>query len=144
MATTKHKAYAASIASALTTELNSLANGSNCTASSALDNTSDLHLYHDLTLTLGTQTARSAGAFVAVFIVPAIDGSNYDDTNEVTASPPVAIFSLDAATTARQCSQFNVPVPPALFKYFVRNATGQAFASSGNLLEYRAHSIETA
>lgn len=144
MATTKHKAYAASIASALTTDLNSLANGSNSAASSAIDNTSDLHLYHDLTLTVAAQgSSRSTGATVNVYMVHALDGTNYDDV-EATCAELVAVFPLDAATTARQATRRDVPIPPGLFKYFVRNVTGQAFASSGNLLEYRAHSIETA
>jgi hypothetical protein len=143
MAATKHKAYTASIASALTTELNALANGSNSAASSAIDNTSNLDLYHDLTFTVGTTTSRTAGGYVAVYLVPALDGSNYDDVHEVTAEL-VAVFTLDAATTARQVTRRDVPVPPGLFKYFLRNVTGQALTATGNLLEYRAHSIETA
>jgi hypothetical protein len=144
VATTKHKAYSAAIASALTTDLNSLANGSTSAASSAIDNTSNLDLYHDLTLTVAAQgSSRSAGATVSVYLIPALDGTNYDDTSASTAEL-VAVFSLDAATTARQSTRRDVPVPPGLFKYFVVNNTGQAFASSGNILEYRAHSIETA
>lgn len=144
MATTKHKSYSASIASALTTELNSLANGSASAASSAIDNSSNLDLYHDLTLTIAAQgSARSAGATVSVYLVMALDGTNYDDVNATTAEL-VAVFPLDAVTTARQSTRRDVPVPPGLFKYFVVNSTGQAFAASGNVLEYRAHSIETA
>ena len=144
MAVTKHKSYTASIASALTTDLNSLANGSASAASAALDNTSNLDLYHDLTLTVAAQgSARSAGATVSVYLVMALDGTNYDDVNATTAEL-VAVFPLDAATTARQATRRDVPVPPGLFKYFVVNNTGQAFAASGSLLEFRAHSIETA
>lgn len=144
MAATKHKSYTAAIASALTTDLNSLANGSASAASAALDNTSNLDLYHDLTLTVAAQgSARSAGATVSVYLVMALDGTNYDDANATTAEL-VAVFPLDAATTARQATRRDVPVPPGLFKYFVVNNTGQAFAASGSLLEFRAHSIETA
>jgi hypothetical protein len=144
VAVTKHKSYTAAIASALTTDLNSLANGSASAASAALDNTSNLDLYPDLTLTVAAQgSARSAGATVSVYLVMALDGTNYDDANASTAEL-VAVFSLDAATTARQATRRDVPVPPGLFKYFVVNNTGQAFAASGSLLEFRAHSIETA
>jgi hypothetical protein len=144
VAVTKHKSYTAAIASALTTDLNSLANGSASAASAALDNTSNLDLYHDLTLTVAAQgSARSAGATVSVYLVMALDGTNYDDANATTAEL-VAVFPLDAATTARQATRRDVPVPPGLFKYFVVNNTGQAFAASGSLLEFRAHSIETA
>ncbi len=143
MATTGHKAFTAAIASILTTELNSLANGSISAASSAIDNSSALDLFCDFTLTLGTQSARSAGASVTVKMVQALDGSNYDDV-EVTCGQTVAVFPLDAATTARQVSVRDVPVPPGLYKLFVLNSTGQAFASSGNILEHRFHSITTA
>jgi hypothetical protein len=144
MATTRHKSYTSAIASVLTTDLNSLGNGSISAASSALDNTSNLDLYDDLTFTIATQGgARSAGAAVTVLMVQALDGTNYDDV-EVSCGQVVAVFPLDAATTARQCSVRDVPIPPGLFKYFIRNGTGQAFASSGNILERRPHSVETA
>jgi hypothetical protein len=143
MATTKHKSYTAAIASALTTELNSLANNANCTASAAIDNTTNLDLFHDLTFTVAAQgAARSSGATVGIYMVMALDGTNYDDTNETTAEL-VAVFQFDAATTARQATRRDIPVPPGLFKYFARNQTGQALAASGNLLEYRAHSVDT-
>ena len=144
MATTKHKAYTAAVASTLTTELNALANGALSAASTAIDNTTNLDLYHDLTLVVAAQgSARSAGATVSVYLTPALDGTNYDDVNATTAEL-VAVFPLDAATTARQATRRDVPIPPGLFKYFVVNNTGQAFAASGSLLEFRAHSIETA
>jgi hypothetical protein len=144
MATTKHKNYTSAIASALTTHMDSITNGNISTASSAIDNTSALDLYDDLTLTIATQGgARSAGATVSVLMVQAVDGTNYDDV-QVTCGQLVAVFPLDAATTARQVSVRDVPIPPGLFKYFVLNSTGQAFASSGNILERRSHSIESA
>lgn len=144
MATTKHKAYTAAIATVLSTELNSLGSGSTSSASSAIDNTSNLDLFADLTLTIALQaSARSTGAIVSVYMTQALDGTNYDDTLSTTAEL-VAVFPLDAATTARQATRRDVPIPPGLFKLFVVNSTGQALAASGNLLEYRAHSIETA
>ena len=144
MAATTHKGYTAAIASILTTELNSLSNGSVSSASSAVDNSSALDLFCDFTFTIATQGgSRSTGATVSVFMVQALDGSNYDDV-QVTCSQLVAVFPLDAATTARQCSVRDVPVPPGLYKLFILNSTGQAFASSGNILEHRFHSITTA
>ena len=144
MATTTHKAYTAAIASILTTELNTLASGSASAASAAVDNTSNLDLYVDLTLTVAAQgSSRSSGATVAVYLIMALDGTNYDDTNATTAEL-VAVFPLDAATTARQSTRRDIPGPPGLFKFFVVNSTGQAFAGSGNILEHRYHSITTA
>lgn len=143
MSVTKHKAYTASIATILSSELNSLANSTMSAASSAIDNTVTLDLYADLTLTVAAQgSARSSGATVEVWMVMALDDTNYDDLVR-NVSELVAVFSLDAATTARQTTRRDIPVPPGKFKFAIYNATGQAFASSGNLLEYRFHNIET-
>ena len=143
MASTTHQGYTAAIATVLSTDLNSLGNGSTSAATAALDNTTNLDLLADLTLTVATQgSARSAGAIVSVYMVQALDGTNYDDV-QVSCSELVAVFSLDAATTARQISRRDIPVPPGLFKLFLVNSTGQAFAASGNLLEIRYHSVKT-
>jgi hypothetical protein len=144
MATTGHKAYSQSATSALTTELNSIANNANTAASAAIDNTSALDLYADIELVIAAQgSARSAGAYIAVYFVHALDGTNYDDVNETTAEL-AAVYPLDAATSARRRTVRDVPIPPGLFKVFARNVTGQALASSGNTVKYRAHSITTA
>jgi hypothetical protein len=143
MAVTKHKAYTAAIASAMTTELNSLGSGSTSAAGSALDNSTTLDLFTDLTLTLAAQgAARNASATVAVYIIQATDGTNYDDV-VAACSEPVATFTFDAATTARQVTRRNIDIPPGLFKFYAVNNTGQALAASGNLLEYRNHNLET-
>lgn len=144
MATTKHKAYTAAIATLLTTEMNGTTNGNNSTISAAYDNRTNLDLYMDLTLTLATMgVARTQGGTVVIFIVPALDETNYDDQN-ADINEQLATFKLDAATTARQVTVRDCPIPPGLFKVYARNLTGQTLAGSGNLLEYRAHSIESA
>lgn len=145
MATTSHKAYTQTATTILSTELNSLGSGSISAASSAIDNTTNLDLFMDLELVLAAQgAARSSGATVSVAIVPSLDGgTNYPDVvdgnNEV-----VAVFPLDAATTARRQVRRDVAIPPGLFKLYVRNSTGQAFAASGSTIRYRTHSITTA
>lgn len=144
MASTTHKAYTQSATSALSTELNSLSNAANTAASGAIDNSTNLDLYMDLELVLATQgSARSAGAYVGVYLTQSLDGTNYDDVHETTARL-VATFPLDAATTARRATVRNVPIPPsATFKLFARNATGQALAASGNTIKYRTHSLQS-
>lgn len=140
-ASTTHKGYTQSIASALTTELNSLGSGSTSSASSAIDNTTNLDLFMDLVLNVAAQgSSRSAGATITVYMAVAVDGSTYDDANATTAIP-VAVFSLDAATTARQATRTDIAIPPALFKLFAVNSTGQALAASGSFVKYRTHSV---
>lgn len=143
MADTTHKGYTAAIASALTTELNSLATAANTAASSAIDNTSTLDLFMDLELVIATMgTTRSAGARVEVYIVRAVDGTNYDDVHQETADL-IAVFPLDAAVTARRQSRVDIPIAPGMFKLFARNVTGQTLAASGNTLKARYHSVKT-
>lgn len=144
MATTTHKAYTQSIANALTTELNSLANNTNSSASSAIDNSTNLDLFMDLELVIDTTSSRTAGGGIGVYMVSRVDGTNFGDVNETTASL-VAFFPLDAATTARRATRRDIPIPPEQFKLFARNtATGITLAASANTLKYRTHSITTA
>ena len=144
MATTKHKAYTQSAANLLTTELNSLGSGSNSTASSAIDNTTNLDLFMDVEIVVAAQgSARSTGAYIGLYMTQALDGTNYGDVHETTAKL-VCVFPLDAATTARRATFQDIPIPPGLMKFFARNVTGQALASSGNTIKYRTHSIESA
>jgi hypothetical protein len=142
--TTQHAAYS-SIASALTTGLNSLANNTNSGLSSEIDNTTTRCLFMDLNLTLAAQgSARTTGAAVAVFMQQAMDGTHYPSATNETTDKLIAAWSLDAATTARpELGANDVPIPPGKFKLYLRNATGQTLASSGNLLEYVLHSIES-
>jgi hypothetical protein len=143
MADTTHKGYAG-IQTALSTELNSLADNSNSSASAAIDNTTGLELFMDLELVVAAiGSARSASARVAVYRVGALDGTNYSDVNEVTAEQ-IGMFVLDASTSARRTDIVrDVPVPPGKFKLFVRNLTNQALASSGNTLKYNLHSVKS-
>lgn len=142
MAETNLGAYTQAATSALTTELNSLANGSASAASAAIDNTSNLDLFMDLELNLAVQgSARSAGAIVSVYMVASLDGgSTYADVNTGVAEL-VAVFPLDAATTARVAVRRGVALSPGLHKLVVLNGTGQAFAASGSTLRYRTYSI---
>lgn len=147
MATTNLKAYTQSATNLLTTETNSLANNAITAASSAVDNTSNLDLFMDLELILAAQgSARSAGALVAVYLAWSLDGTNYDDVVDGLTNP-VATFPLDAATTARRISPMtaqDIPLRPGLFKAYLKNITGQAFAASGTSVRYRTRSITTA
>lgn len=98
----------------------------------------------DLQLNVAAQgSSRSSGATVTVYMATSLDGTNFDDAN-TTVAEVVAVFPLDAATTARQATRRDVPIPPAKFKLFALNSTGQAFASSGSTLGYRCHSVTTA
>ena len=141
MADTRHSPYGTET-TFHSTDLNALANVTLSGLSSAYDNSSDGHIFMTFKLNLAATSARTAGATVALWILPAIDGTNYDDA--IVEGFPDATFSLDAATTARQRTVRDVPIPPCLFKTVVRANMGQAFAASGSTIKGRAHSIVSA
>lgn len=141
MTTIQHEAYG-TLTTVLSTEFNSLANNANTALSGAFDNSTAKDLFCDVVVNVAAQgSARSAGAIVTLYICPAIDGTNYDDANETTAEV-WAVIPLDAATTARQRTVRDVPMPPASFKVFARNSTGQALAASGSTVKIRVHSLD--
>lgn len=131
-----------SIQTALTTELNSLGNGSFSSASSAIANSSGLYLYIALELYLNTLTPTSGG-YVAVYLIPSIDGTNYIDTTP-PANTLIATMDLNTANATKRRSALNIPIPPFDFKLMVENKAGVAFNSSSNTLKYRRFSEEIA
>ena len=129
----------------LTTELNSLADSTSDTtgfsaAGAEIPNGTDLKRFLALELVLAAQgVARTAGGFVAVYINYSADGTTYDDTSNKAFSEILTVFQLDAATTARRLTRVDIPIPPIDFKMLVLDDTGQAFAASGNALNYRTY-----
>ena len=142
MADTTHKGYAA-IQTALSTDLNSLANTTASAASATIDNTTALELFADWELVLGTQSARTAGCCVTLYITPSLDGTNYADVSAASAES-LGTFVLATGTAAQRVVNVrDTPIPPGLFKVFVVNNSTQAFNASGNTLKYRTHSVKT-
>lgn len=134
-------------ASVLTTELNSLADGANViSALLSNDQTAELDTFADFVFTLAAQgSARDAGAYISLYILPEVEGSvQYGDAS---TDPPSTMwcgsFAFDAATTARIGTIRGVLLPPDDFYVLVMNETGQALASTGNILDYRTYNVES-
>jgi hypothetical protein len=128
------------IVTLLSTELNALANNG-VVLSAAINNETELYTHLNLELYVAAQgSARSAGAYVAVYILPSVDGTNFDDATVAAALDAMQVYmALDAATTARYKVKVNIPSPPLQFKLQVENKTGQAFANTLSTLKYRRH-----
>jgi hypothetical protein len=143
MADIKQKAYDG-VASVLTTELNALGVASYSNASSAINNSSALNLFDDLELVVDFVSAPTAGGYVSVYLLPAVDGSNYaDGSSSIVPAAQTLVATIDilATTAAQRLSFRNVPIPPGLFKYMVANNTDQAFPATGSTLKRNPHSM---
>lgn len=147
MATIERSGYTATAVTSLSTDLNSLANNTNSAASAAHDNATEKALWHDLELVVTFGTAPAANSPVEVYLIPSVDGTNYaDGGGTVTPAPNllVGVFYVRAVTTAQRVVIERVEVPPGLFKYVIRNVSGQATAATGNTLKYRPHEMSSA
>ena len=146
MTTIKHGAPDTE-ATPLTTGLNSLADGARViSAALSNDDAAERFLYVDFELDIATQgTARTTGARCELFIVYAIDGTNYT-YGSASLSPPsgtsVGNFELDASVTTRIIHLTGIPLRPYNFKIILENQTGQAFAASGTVVSMRRTAID--
>lgn len=128
-----------STVSVLTTELNSLGSGSASAASSAIANQTNLDIYSDWELNLGS-LSPAAGAYIAVYIMLAVDGTNYPAPSaaDMRLQSSQLLFSVPlstTATTAQRISVRNVVLPPGTFKIILDNQAGVALNASGNTLK---------
>lgn len=139
MATTFQWATPEALTTALSTELNSLANGSFSSAY-ALDNESGLYQFINFELVLASLTPV-AGQCVGIYIMAAVDSTpNYPDANAVDNL--VAVLALSTSTSAKRKDATNILIPPFKLNITVGNisiTSGVAFGASGNTLKFRRH-----
>lgn len=133
-----------SAATVASTELNSLASsgGVLCTE---YDNGTNLYIYGLFLLTVTFGTSPTTGNLVNVYLVPAIDGTNYaytgGGTTFIANTMYIGGFPVYATTSTQRIplgidGSLNRPVmlPPCKFKLYVINNSGQAFPSSGSTI----------
>ena len=141
------------LATLLSTELNSLANGSTV-ISAAINNESNLTMYMDLQLHLGSlDISAQASPSVAIRLLESCDGgTTYDDgtagatTTAHSPKAPACIFPLrvGAGAEVKEAVVSMVPVPPGYFQIEIKNRTGVAFAATLNTLKYRTYKVTVA
>ena len=136
--------YKVAIQTALSgSDINSLASGSASVLSAEIDNSTTKYLYANMELNLASLTP-TAGGYVALYLVPAVDGTPTYPTWDSGASPGtinnnyfVGSFSTKAATAAQRIVMREIQLPPGKFKFAVYNGCGYAFPASGNTLSWR-------
>jgi hypothetical protein len=119
----------------LTTELNALADGAWSAAGSEYDNSADLRQFFQAVVAVDFVAAPTATAFLSLFFIKAVDGTNYDtiDTdNDPRADKLVATINL-IDTTAAQIRSSNIfTLSGVKGKFILKNSSGQAFPATGS------------
>jgi hypothetical protein len=123
------------IATLLSTELNSLAN--NALNIGAAYSSSGGYLLAELELVATFAGSPTAGTGVSVWFLRAIDGTNYEDGGtSLTPSRPADVTIPVEVTASAQRITRRCLLPPGTWKPLLKNdGTGQAMAASGNTLK---------
>jgi hypothetical protein len=136
-----------SASTVITTGLNSLADDANA-ISSELNNATNLYLFDDVELyTAALGYSPSAGAAIELYLVEALDGTNYED-GDASIDPPstnlVGVFLLRSTTSAQRHVIRQISLPPTKYKYVIINKSGGALAASSNTLKVKSFYYESA
>lgn len=129
----------------LTTELNSLGSATMSAASSAIANQTNLDIYVDIEVNLAS-LSPAAGAYIAVYIALAVDGTNYPAPSaadmRLSASQLLCVIPIGVtASTAQRVAARNIVISPGTFKLYLDNQTGVALGSSGNTLKINPYNV---
>lgn len=149
-ATTANLIAQGTLTTLLSTELNSLASGSYATLGAAFNNvfaTANFNGYFlaDVMLNLAIYTGTpAAGSYIGMWFVPAIDGTNYDNSGSTISVGPDVIIPVDAlASGPYQRTIRNIWLPCGNFKTLAQNnGLGLALAASGNTIKIRPVSVQ--
>lgn len=113
--------------------------------SNEIDNTTTRYQYLDLDFLFRAASAPTAGLTLDVYLVPAVDGTNYADASATGPVTPltnlIATFPSRNVNTAQRVARLQIMIPPAKFKLYVLNSLGQALTNTNdeNVLSYRMY-----
>lgn len=133
------------------TELNSLANGNAVIAATQIDNSANLDVFADVSISLGSVTTGSGTPFIGLYLYPLNqDGSTYGDGNfgSAAAGPPPSAYYAGAipcqvsATGVIVGMVRGIILPPGKFKFLLFNQAGVALASSANTVNWRTYDFQ--
>ncbi len=132
------------IATLMSTELNSLANNGLALASTAFNNVQgggggDGYMLADVELVVTYGVAPTVNTGVPVWFLGQPDGTNYEDGDGSTTPARASdiTFPVRAVTTAQRVTR-RVMLPWGTTKALAKNdGTGQTMAASGNTLKVR-------
>jgi hypothetical protein len=134
-------------------EVNSLATGNTVMAGTQLDNSANLDVFCDVSVSLGSVTPSVTGPFVGIYLFPLNeDGTTYGNgqfsTVAVAAQPssPYYAGTISLTTSAGVLTGVirGIIMPPDKFKFGIYNATGVSLAASANTIDYRTYNRQVA
>lgn len=127
--------------------LNSITNGNAILSDLALDNSTNLDIFADLSIAFGSIT-WAAPNFIGVYLYPLNkDGTTYGDGRFGTAAagPPTATYwvgniGFPTGAAASEGSLSRIILPPGGYKFALYNQSGATLVgSSGNTCQYRTY-----
>jgi hypothetical protein len=146
MTDVRNSGYKAAAQTALSTELNSLANDTWCSLSAEIDNSTNGYMFADFEVNLAAAIFDGADAAVELYLVPSLDDTNFptfldsgstdNQENNQYFIGSVTVRDDDASVTSRGTLR-GVELPPGKFKIGARNRTNIGLASSGNTVKWR-------
>lgn len=127
---------------AISTALNALASAA-MASTATISNQTNLDMYVDLEVNLAA-FSPSAGAFIGIYILEAIDGSNFPAQSaadlRLTSTQLLCVVPIGTTgATAQRVAARNIVIPPGAFQLVLDNQTGTAFAASGNTLKFNPY-----
>ena len=136
---------APTVTTVLSTGLNSLANNTMSAASSTITNASNLDIYVDVEVLLAL-LSPTAGAFVALYIWEAVDGTNFpaqsDADLRLTSTQLLCTIPIGTtAATAQRVVARNIVIPPGSFQIKLDNQAGVALNASGNTVKFNTYDV---
>lgn len=119
----------------LTTELNSLGNGSYSAVGTVIDNGTNLDRFGVAVGSFPIGSAPTVDTTYDLFAVPAVDGTNYMDGGG-SVKPPASTycgsFQLRAVATTQAIATCLFELPPCKVKFVLYNGSGQAMDATLN------------
>lgn len=141
--------YLATAANLLTTELNALANSTGntlATLGAEIDNSTNKYILADVEFLAGGTFTPTAGAFIELWLLVPLDGTNYEDGSSTVAPgrPADIIIPVRAGTTITpRAGARGLILPTGKFKPIARNQTGATLPATGNTITYRPYTEAT-
>lgn len=113
-----------------------------------VDNATDKNRWAAFDLYCRFASSPSVGGYVALYLVPSVDGTDYGDGDDSVAPPTTylaGVFPVRAVSTQQRVELHSVSIPPFKFKPLVINSSGQAMTNTDNenVLKIRTYNEES-